>query len=100
MSPVVTSAEKPGVLVFDGGISFWGHQNFRIPIRVARWYNFKPRIPIWVNFLGSGNARGLPFGLAYRQSVLIMANCCCCFWYIFTSFWYVLPKKLATLIHI
>jgi hypothetical protein len=25
---------------------------FTIPIRVARWHIFKPKIPIWVNFGG------------------------------------------------
>jgi hypothetical protein len=25
--------------------------------RVARWYNFKPKIPIWVNFVGSWNGK-------------------------------------------
>jgi hypothetical protein len=25
--------------------------------RVARWHNFKPNIPIWVNFGGSCNGR-------------------------------------------
>jgi hypothetical protein len=27
--------------------------------RVARWYIFKPKIPIWVNFVGSCNGRRL-----------------------------------------
>jgi hypothetical protein len=27
-------------------------------IRVARWYSFKPKIPIWVNFGGPWNGKG------------------------------------------
>jgi hypothetical protein len=26
--------------------------------RVARWYNFKPKIPIWANFGGPWNRKG------------------------------------------
>jgi hypothetical protein len=37
--------------------------------RVARWYIFKPEIPIWVNFGGPWNGKGLyslwPFGIYY-----------------------------------
>jgi hypothetical protein len=37
-----------------------------LSIRVARWHTFKPKIPICVNFLGSGSGRGWyiiwPFG--------------------------------------
>jgi hypothetical protein len=30
-----------------------------LPIRVARWYIFKPKLPIWVNVVGSCNRRSL-----------------------------------------
>jgi hypothetical protein len=30
-------------------VSYLG-RNFRIRLRVARWYIFKPKIPIWENF--------------------------------------------------
>jgi hypothetical protein len=31
---------------------------FPAPVRVARWFVFKPKIQIWVNFAGSCNGRG------------------------------------------
>jgi hypothetical protein len=38
-------------------------------LRVARWYIFKPKIPIWVNFGGPWNGKGWyiiwPFGIHY-----------------------------------
>jgi hypothetical protein len=41
-------------------------------IRVARWYIFKPKIPIWVNFGGPRNGKGgnilKPFGLYQGHS--------------------------------
>jgi hypothetical protein len=30
--------------------SFWRGKVFSISVRVARWFVFKPKIPIWVNF--------------------------------------------------
>jgi hypothetical protein len=43
--------------------------------RVARWYIFKPKIPIWVNFGGSWSEKGwyilLPFGIFYSHLVLL-----------------------------
>jgi hypothetical protein len=29
----------------------------RLGIKVARWYTFKPKIPIWVRYVGSFNGR-------------------------------------------
>jgi hypothetical protein len=44
-------------------------------VRVARWYIFKPKIPIWVNFGGSCNGRCWyilwPFGLSYGHLVYL-----------------------------
>jgi hypothetical protein len=57
--------------------------------RVARWYFFKPKIPIWVNFGGSCNGKCwyirsilLPFGLFYGHLVY------------FPPFWYIVPRKI------
>jgi hypothetical protein len=50
--------------------------------RVARWFVFKPKIPIWVNFGGSCNGKSwyilCPYGLFY------------CYWKYFMVIWYVL----------
>jgi hypothetical protein len=39
----------------------------KVRFRVARWYIFKPKIPLWVNFRGSWNGKGWyilwPFGI-------------------------------------
>jgi hypothetical protein len=51
----------------------------RIPNRVARWYIFKTKIPIWINFVR-------PFD----NLVAI--------WYIFSRFGKCIRKNLATLI--
>jgi hypothetical protein len=46
--------------------------------RVARWYIFKPNIPIWVNFGGPWNAKGWhivwPYGIYYGSLVRFMGN--------------------------
>jgi hypothetical protein len=45
--------------------------------RVARWYIFKPKISIWVNFGGPLNGKVWyslwPFGIYYCHSVHFMA---------------------------
>jgi hypothetical protein len=45
--------------------------------RVARWYIFKPKIPIWENFRGPWNAKGWyilwKFGIYYGNLVHFMA---------------------------
>jgi hypothetical protein len=49
--------------------------------RVARWYIFKPKIPIWVHFVGSRNGKCFflwSFGLLYGHLVY------------FTAIWYFL----------
>jgi hypothetical protein len=55
---------------------------FQLLIRVARWFVFKPKIPIWVNFAGScyGKSRYIlwPFGLLYSH------------WKYFMVIWYIL----------
>jgi hypothetical protein len=44
-----------------------------VQVRVARWYIFKPKIPIWVNFGGPWNRKDLyilwPFGIYYGHLV-------------------------------
>jgi hypothetical protein len=53
---------------------------------VARWYIFKPKIPIWINFGGSYNVRSWsilwPFGVFYWHLVY------------FSPFWCVAPRKI------
>jgi hypothetical protein len=74
----------------------------RIETRVARWFVFKPKIPILVKFGGpwSGQCCYILFGTFYGYLVQSIA-----FWYsllsfgILIAFWYVPTKKnLATLI--
>jgi hypothetical protein len=54
--------------------------------KVAGWYIFKPKIPIWVNFGGSCNGRRWyilwPSGLFYGHCGM------------FFLFWYVVPRKI------
>jgi hypothetical protein len=69
------------------------------PNRVARWYIFKPKFQIWVNFGGSCNRRGwyvlYPFGIFYSHLVFVVA-----IWYIlhpfgiFFPFWYVVARRI------
>jgi hypothetical protein len=53
--------------------------------RVARWYIFKPKIPIWINFGGSYNWRCWyilwPLGLFYGRLVFL-----CHLWWFVTYF--------------
>jgi hypothetical protein len=50
---------------------------FKVETRVARWFVFKPKIPIWVNFGGSCNGSCWyilwPFGLFYGHLVYFVA---------------------------
>jgi hypothetical protein len=61
-----------------------------IDITVARWFVFKPKIPIWVNFGGYCNRKSWyilwPFGLFYGHWKYFMA-----IWYILWSFGLFLP---------
>jgi hypothetical protein len=59
-----------------------------IPVRVARWYIFKPKIPIWINFGG-------PFMAIW--SILPPLGIVCghlVYFGIFFPFWYVVPRKI------
>jgi hypothetical protein len=81
-------------------------QAARTQIRVARWFVFKPKIPIWVNFGGPCNWRCCyilgTLGLIYGQLVYFKV-----IWYIlrsfdifcgnlvhFPPFWYGVPRKI------
>jgi hypothetical protein len=50
--------------------------------RVARWYNLKPKIPIWVNFGGTWNGRYWYFCDHFGQFSSHLIN--------FMVFWYIL----------
>jgi hypothetical protein len=79
------------------------HHCLRDGCRVARWFLFKPKIPIWVHFGGSCNGRCWyilwPFGLFYGHLVYFVV-----IWYILSLFGiffevlaYCTKKNLATL---
>jgi hypothetical protein len=61
-------------------------------IRVARWFVFKPKIPIWVNFGGSSNGKSWynlwPFGLLYGHWKYFMAK----YLVYFVVIWYLAPR--------
>jgi hypothetical protein len=38
-------------------------RNLEAPIRVARWFIFKPKIPIWTKFGGPWNGKYLMLGI-------------------------------------
>jgi hypothetical protein len=67
--------------------------------KVARWLYFKPKIQIWVNFVGYCNGRCWyslrPFGIFYNHLLYIMAILYI-FWLfgIFPPFWYVVARKI------
>jgi hypothetical protein len=77
---------------------------FKLLFRVARWFVFKPKLPIWTIFGGSCNERCWnilwPLGLLYGSLVYFVA-----IWYIlwlfgiFSPVWvYCTKKNLATLL--
>jgi hypothetical protein len=67
--------------------------------RVARWFLFRPKIPIWVNFWGPLDWKMLiaswPFGIFYRHLRYFTT-----IWYIlcsfgtFFGFWYHVARKI------
>jgi hypothetical protein len=65
----------------------------QVPFKVARWYIFKPKIPIWVNFGGPCSGRWWPmywpFGKVCDHLVYFMA-----IWYIFHSFGILHQEKI------
>jgi hypothetical protein len=66
---------------------------------VAKWFGFKPKIPIWVNFAGSCNRKSwyilCPFGQFYCYCKNVRA-----IWLFlgrmvyFSPFWYFVPRKI------
>jgi hypothetical protein len=63
--------------------------------RVARWFVFEPKIPIWVNFGGPWNGKCGYDHLEYISTIWYYLWPFC----IFLTFWYVWTKKnLATLL--
>jgi hypothetical protein len=89
--------------------------SFMCPLRVARWYyTFRPNIANWVNFRGSGNGRcwyilciGIwsilrRFGLFYGLLIYLIviwyvlwpAALPCCYLLYFSTFWYIVPRKI------
>jgi hypothetical protein len=62
--------------------------------RVARWFVFKPKIPLWVNFEGSCNGKSgyilRPFDLFYGNWKYFMAVFCGHL-VDFPPFWYFVP---------
>jgi hypothetical protein len=64
------------------------------PSRVARWFVFKPKIPIWVHFGGPQIRKGLyilwPFGIFYGDLGYYMT-----IWYILYSFGTFLPVLVS-----
>jgi hypothetical protein len=75
-----------------------GSGNF-LASRVARWFLFEPKIPIWVNLGGYCNGRCWyilwPFGQLSGHLAYLMA-----IWYMlhrfgtFYTFWYVVPRRI------
>jgi hypothetical protein len=42
---------SPNLVTLDNQAEYFGlNSNIYITVRVARWFIFKPKIPIWVNF--------------------------------------------------
>jgi hypothetical protein len=75
--------EKPDGLCFSRYV--WGDAlEIYVTIGVARWYFFRPKIAIWVNFGGSFNGRCLsilwPFDIFYAHLVY------------FDEIWYIFPR--------
>jgi hypothetical protein len=69
------------------GTFLWVHHS------VARWYVFRPKIPVWVNLGRSCNRRCWyclwPICLFYGHLVYILWS-----FGIFFPFWFVLPRKI------
>jgi hypothetical protein len=69
-------------------------------IRVARWYSFKPKIPIWVNLeclavkdVAKYSAH-LVYILPFRRYILWLFGIFCGHFGIFLPFWYVVKRQI------
>jgi hypothetical protein len=60
-----------------------------VSIRVARWYIFKPKIPIWVNFGGVLQLKMLVYFVAI-WSILQPFGVFCGYLVYFIAIWYIL----------
>jgi hypothetical protein len=49
--------------------------------RVAGWFVFKPKIPIWVNFGGHGMANVVIFYDHLEYVLVVLNNLCMAIWY-------------------
>jgi hypothetical protein len=83
-----------------------GNSRIQIQDRVARWFVFKPKIQIWVNFVGSCNGRGWyilwTVGPFYGLLLYVFYGHFVKFaviWYIFPILVFCKKKNLAPLIH-
>jgi hypothetical protein len=70
-----------------------------ISCRVARWFIFKPKIPIWVNFEGLWNGEcwhvfGHLENFAAILYTLWLIDNLVAIWYIFPPFWYIVATKM------
>jgi hypothetical protein len=75
------------------------------PRRVARWFVFKPKIPIWVNFGGTWIGKCLyilwPLGISYGDLgyfmtiwyILYSFGTFCIHWVHFVFLWYIFPEE-------
>jgi hypothetical protein len=89
--------------ILDGFFSFFFQQVFayaeeaQFQNRVARWYIFKPKIPIWIIFLiGRCRYNLWTFGLFYGQLVYFIASLYTYFvviWFIFLHFGMLYQEK-------
>jgi hypothetical protein len=66
---------------------------------VARWYIFKPKIQIWVNFRKALQWKMLVFFMAmlstFRQNgIFLLSGTSCGHSVCFSTFWYVVPRKI------
>jgi hypothetical protein len=67
--------------------------------RVARWFVFKPKIPIWLNFGGScyGNLGIFYDHLVYFTAIVNVLwpfGIFCGHLAYFSQFWYLIPRKI------
>jgi hypothetical protein len=67
----------------------------KVGSRVARWYIFRPKIVIWINFGGPCNGRCYYILLVYGLLIHFMT-----IWYVlwqigvFSPCWYIVPRKI------
>jgi hypothetical protein len=91
-------SEIPEAYFACKGLRLKTHAGVRLEVcsRVARWYIFKPKTPVWVNF--AMEDVGIFYGnLVYFPAIWSICGHLVYFmviWYIFSRFWYVIPRKI------